>query len=48
MVPMFWGALPMKHISPSKHLDCWQQTWKHFINYVPRFCYYHVAEFQLP
>ncbi|KAK2110753.1 Immunoglobulin (CD79A) binding protein 1 [Saguinus oedipus] len=48
MVPLFQGALTMKQVNPSKHLDHLQQARKHFINYLTQCYYYHVAEFQLP
>uniref|UniRef100_A0A2K5DP43 IGBP1 family member C n=1 Tax=Aotus nancymaae TaxID=37293 RepID=A0A2K5DP43_AOTNA len=48
LVPAFQGALTMKQVNPSKHLDHLQQAREHFINYLTQCHYYHVAEFELP
>ncbi|XP_011361590.1 immunoglobulin-binding protein 1-like [Pteropus vampyrus] len=48
MVPAFQGALAMKQVNPSKHLDHLQWAREHFLNYLTQCQYYHVAEFELP
>uniref|UniRef100_A0A8C9M187 Immunoglobulin (CD79A) binding protein 1 pseudogene 2 n=1 Tax=Piliocolobus tephrosceles TaxID=591936 RepID=A0A8C9M187_9PRIM len=48
MVPAFQGALTMKQVNPSKHLDHLQQAREHFIKYLTQCHYYRVAEFELP
>ncbi|XP_019519277.1 PREDICTED: immunoglobulin-binding protein 1-like [Hipposideros armiger] len=48
MVPAFQGALAMKQVNLSKHLDHLQWAREHFLNYLTQCQYYHVAEFELP
>ncbi|KAL0616499.1 Immunoglobulin-binding protein 1 [Plecturocebus cupreus] len=48
LVPVFQGALTMKQVNPSKHLDHLQQVREHFINYLTQCRCHHVAEFEPP